>query len=364
MLECRDRARELADALELVASDSDARGLLGALQSPGEALLPARAGEGAQRDLELGPEVVQLPAQIVDQRGALLDEPFAVIDEQPDIELGPSELRDRQRLNALADRRAGDRDRVDAIRLARLAGAVSRAGHQLRRDTHDAFAAREQEPLQRPRDMPAILKRPHPLTADAARPAQQLTERATRRGDRHVAQRPARRLADGRERVRALVRVRPDHDHLHRPLIGIDNEPIPGGHISVGAMPRSYQVTPGILGQRRATQPKKVRPTADSMDRGQPAADREPSRPRRTPPPDAPRLSLTWIRGEHWRAGASAPSRRLRKRRPEWECGAAGVGAPMLCLCTTLGQDGLTARLLVVRLGTVACDEQRFCFLT
>ena len=36
----------------------------------------------------------------------------------------------------------------------------------------------------------------------------------------------------------------------------------------------------------------------------------------------------------------------------------------MLCLCTTLGQDGLTARLLAVRLGTVACDEQRFCFLT
>jgi hypothetical protein len=141
LLECRDRARELADALEFVASDSDARGLLGALQSPGEALLLARAGEGAQRDLELGPEVVQLPAQIVDQRGALLDEPFAVIDEQPDIELGPSELRDRQRLNALADRRAGDRDRVDAIRLARLAGAVSRAGHQLWRDTHDAYAA-------------------------------------------------------------------------------------------------------------------------------------------------------------------------------------------------------------------------------
>ena len=59
-------------------------------------------------------------------------------------------------------------------------------------------------------------------------------------------------------------------------------------------MPRSYQVTPGILGRRRATQPKKVRPTADSMEKGQPAADREPSRPDRTPPPDAPRLSLTW----------------------------------------------------------------------
>jgi hypothetical protein len=29
----------------------------------------------------------------------------------------------------------------------------------------------------------------------------------------------------------------------------------------------------------------------------------------------------------------------------------AGVGARMLCLCTTLGQDGLTARLLVVQSG-------------
>jgi hypothetical protein len=67
-------------------------------------------------------------------------------------------------------------------------------------------------------------------------------------------------------------------------MFGMNNEPIPGGHISVGAMPRSYQVTPGILGRRRATQPKKVRPTADSMEKGQPAADREPSRPRRTPP--------------------------------------------------------------------------------
>ena len=40
-------------------------------------------------------------------------------------------------------------------------------------------------------------------------------------------------------------------------------------------------------------------------------------------------------------------SQAIAKRRPEWECGAAGVGAPMLCLCTTLGQDGLIALLLV-----------------
>jgi len=43
----------------------------------------------------------------------------------------------------------------------------------------------------------------------------------------------------------------------------------------------------------------------------------------------------------------TAPFRRLRKRRPEWECGAAGVSAPMLCLRTTLGTgraDRATAR--------------------
>src|SRR5688572_21200761 len=35
-------------------------------------------------------------------------------------------------------------------------------------------------------------------------------------------------------------------------------------------------------------------------------------------------------------AASSAPSRRLRKRSPEWESGVAGLGAPILCLCTTL----------------------------
>ena len=168
-----------------------------------------------------GPEVVQLPAQIVDQRGALLDEPIAVIDEQPDVELGAGQLRDRQRLETLADRRAGDRDGVDAIGLSRLAGALPGAGHQLRRNADDALAALEQEPLQRPRHMPAVFKRPDPLAADAARPAQQLTERPRRRGNRHLAKCPARRLVDGRKRVRPLMRVRPDHDHFHRPLVGM-----------------------------------------------------------------------------------------------------------------------------------------------
>jgi hypothetical protein len=114
-------------------------------------------------------------------------------------------------------------------------------------------------------------------------------------------------------------------------------------------MPRSYQVTPGILGRRRATQPKKVRPTADSMDRGQPAADREPSRPRRTPPPDAPRLSLTWIGAVEVVATALAAVRRTRKRRG-FELRSVGNSRPLgPCLCAALTRPSRAALPLVVR---------------
>ena len=70
-------------------------------------------------------------------------------------------------------------------------------------------------------------------------------------------------------------------------------------------------------------------------------ATASPGRSVRAGPPV--RSSYPWEAVPRFSRARSAPVRRLRKRRPEWECGAAGVGAPMLCLCTTLGQDGLTA---------------------
>jgi len=72
-----------------------------------------------------------------------------MIDEQPDVELGPGELRDRQRVDALTDRRPGDRDRVDRVGLAALTARRPRAGHQLRRHPNDPLPASEQEALQR-----------------------------------------------------------------------------------------------------------------------------------------------------------------------------------------------------------------------
>src|SRR4051794_21852315 len=70
-LEVIDAAGEFADAAQFVASDAHARGLLGAGQTSGDARLPAAGGQRAWRDYGFGPEVVEVPAQVVAERGAL-----------------------------------------------------------------------------------------------------------------------------------------------------------------------------------------------------------------------------------------------------------------------------------------------------
>jgi hypothetical protein len=268
------RSAELTDAAQLVAGDAHACGLVGAHEAPGDAVLPTPGGQDAGGDLEFGPEVVQVPAQVVDQRGALRDEALAMIDEQADVELASGQSRDGQGVESLADRGSGDRDGVDHVGLAALARRAARVGHQLRRHAHDALAANEQEALQRPGHVAAILDRPHALGAHAARPPQQVIERAAPGPRRSVAERAAGHGVDRGDGVRVLVGVRPDHDHPHRPFVAITDERIAGGHISVGAMPRSYQVTPEILGRRRATQHPSVRPAGRQKVNG--SARRQP----------------------------------------------------------------------------------------
>jgi hypothetical protein len=95
-LERLDRLRELADAPQLVAGDADAHRLLGPGEAPRDAWCPAAIEQRAAGQLELGPEIVQMPLQRAVQADALANEPFAVIDQQPQIELGPVEVRDRE----------------------------------------------------------------------------------------------------------------------------------------------------------------------------------------------------------------------------------------------------------------------------
>jgi hypothetical protein len=86
----------------------------------------------------------------------------------------------------------------------------------------------------------AVLDRPDALGVEAAGPDEHILKRAALGLDRSVGDRAAGGGIDGADGVRLLVGVRPDHDHPHIPFVGITDERIAGGHISVGAMPRSY----------------------------------------------------------------------------------------------------------------------------
>jgi hypothetical protein len=72
---------------------------------------------------------VQVPEQVVVERGAHPDEPFAVIDQQPDVELDAGQLGHRQPVDAFAQRRAGDGEGIDAVGLAAITPGAALAGH-------------------------------------------------------------------------------------------------------------------------------------------------------------------------------------------------------------------------------------------
>ena len=81
-------------------------------------------------------------------------------------------------------------------------------------------------------------------------------------GPRRSARRRVRRFRSlRRRRCGLLVRVRSDHDHVLVPSFDCSDGRTAGRQTSLGAMPRSYQVRPAILGRRRATQRMKVRPS-------------------------------------------------------------------------------------------------------
>ena len=80
-----------------------------------------------------------------------------------------------------------------------------------------AFTATEQEALQRARNVPAVLQGPDPLAIEPARPPQQRREPARADLDGLVAEDLTGRDIDRSQRVRALVGVRPEHDHDPRP---------------------------------------------------------------------------------------------------------------------------------------------------
>jgi hypothetical protein len=75
--------------------------------------------------------------------------------------------------------------------------------------------------------------------------------------------------------------------HLRTRAYRPQTKRISGRQTSVGAMPRSYQVTPVILGRRRATEPKQVRPNGRLANRESARRRPKPNQPAgRTEPPE------------------------------------------------------------------------------
>ncbi len=164
---------------------------------------------------------MQLPAQVVDQRGALPDQPLAMIAEATDLQRRVVQIRGRERVDAFADRDPRDGQRVDLIRLARLAPAAPSGAGQPGRDAHDPLAAGDQEPLQASGDMPAVLNRPHAGLIEGACPGQHGAQPglACRHGPHRDP--PAGELGHRRAGMRALVRIDADHDHVVVPSVDV-----------------------------------------------------------------------------------------------------------------------------------------------
>ena len=194
---------------------------------------------------QLGPEVVQVPEQVVVERDAHPDQPLAVIDQQPDVELDAGQLR-RPAARSRPSRSAARATASASMRsdLPRSRPRAALAGHQPRRDADDALAADEQEPLERARDVPAVLQRPDPLAAQAARPV--AAPRRTR------GRRPRPSCSPSSSPVAAATAaivcerlcMSAPSTIMPRPL-SPRLKWTPGGHGLLGALPRSYQVTPG-----------------------------------------------------------------------------------------------------------------------
>jgi hypothetical protein len=144
---------------------------------------------------------VQVPEQVVVERDAAADQSFAVIDQQPDVELDAGQLRRRQAVEALAQRGPGDGQGVDAVGLAAIAAGATRVAHELGRYPDDAFPAGQEKPLEGARHVPAVLKRPGAIVAEAARPVQQRDEAGLADLDRLVTQRLAGGRGDRRDGV-------------------------------------------------------------------------------------------------------------------------------------------------------------------
>ena len=147
----------------------------------------------------------------------------------------------------MGERRPGDRQRIDRVRLAIRPCRVPGVGHQLRWHPAHQFTSAQQVAFEKAGQMPAVLDRPYPFRAELVSPDPQPGVLFARGFLGRDLAELAAEMVDRDDGVGALVRIDPQCHHDGSPFffrveVGRENRSV--GHISVGAMPRSYQATP------------------------------------------------------------------------------------------------------------------------
>jgi hypothetical protein len=157
--------------------------------------------------------------------------------------------------------------------------------------------------------MAAVLDRPDAIVVQAARPAQRVEMPASLAA---ISRAPCSRPVPSSTAARACVRL-----------------------LSVGALPRSYEVTPKVLGRRRATEPFEPGQEVDERSEGQPAASPRTNRIGPTTPPntddDDTDSALRATSGCAGPASKQQPSYRCPHARCRCRC-SSGAGAARLTI--------------------------------
>ena len=185
--ELADRAGQLADPADQLAGDPHPRCLLGAGEPAAEAVQPdapvqaAAAGSRARARGRAGASAAGSGSVSARRRGprggrAAAGPRAPARPAARPAALGPS----RSAARAIA--RASIASDLPRSRPARRASPISFGG-----DPHHPLATREQEALQRARDVPAVLERPHPLGVQLARPDEHMLDARRARRDRPLA---------------------------------------------------------------------------------------------------------------------------------------------------------------------------------
>ena len=209
-----------------------------------------------------------MPLQRVVERDALADQPLAVIDQQPQIEL---------RARPAAPPAASSRPSRSAARATAIASMLSDLPRSRRRAASRPSACVGTRTTRSPRAIRNRSNEPETCrqsssahTRSPPRPRAQTQQRGEARGAdlRPSSRRAARRSPRRPRRSCASACGCP---HRARSLTSSTSSSrlkwTPGGHGLLGALPRSYQVTPDIPDRRRATQQKEVRPTGPTASK-------------------------------------------------------------------------------------------------